>query len=227
MLKVVIPSREIENLEECVGAILKNDPNIQPSDIVVVDDDESGLISQFCAYSNLARVQGIKPFIFARNANLGLTEAFKTADHVILLNDDALLSTKRGFSMMEGEAIRNPQYGILSASTNVVGNVNQHPHGADNIRREFRTLCFVCVLIDRFTWQTVGPLDERYALDYGVEDGDYSYRARMAGRKLGIVDRCFVDHGSLRSSFRGKGHRSFQENKRLFREKWGFEYESR
>lgn len=224
---VVIPSRNLKNLEPCIAAIRENEPHLEPQFIVVVDDDETGKIKEYCADYGHTRVDGIKPFIYARNANLGLTRAFKLTDKAILMNDDALLQSRGGFTVLSHRSFANQEYGILSAATNSAGNVNMFPCGSDGIRREKVTICFICCLIPKLVWDRVGPLDEDYCVDYGVEDGDYSYRTRAAGFKLGIVDRCYVDHTTLKSTYRGNGHRSYEGNKQVFEEKWGFPYESR
>lgn len=87
-------------------------------------------------------------------------------------------------------------------------------------------LCFVCVAMPRSTFESVGPLDEQYCLDYGCEDGDYSYRVRKAGLRLGIWDGVEVDHGTLRSTYRGAGPVSFQQNMKVFERKHGIAYMS-
>lgn len=227
---VVIPSKNIDNLRPCVEAILEMEQGINPDHILVVDDtptDAPPEIWDWCREHKVRRIAGHKPFIFARNANLGLRKIYQEHNAAILLNDDAILKTRGGFSSLYLASIANGQYGIISAATNVVGNSNQFSRGHEYIRREHKTLCFVCVLITRGTWDLVGPLDEAYCLDYGVEDGDYCYRARKAGKRLGVYDRVFVDHGSLTSTYRGKdGHCSFEKNMRLFEQKHGIRYES-
>jgi hypothetical protein len=224
---VVILSRNLSNLGACVGAVLTHEPQRWPGDILVVDDCPDDKIDKFCLSNGLTHIEGVKPFIFARNANLGLTECFSYTDTAILLNDDALLKTKGGFTNLWRQSIEYPKYGILASSTNVVGNPNQIPQGGAYIRQEPRMLCFVCVLITRQAWLKVGPLDERYCLDHGCEDGDYCYRVRQAGLRLGIVDACYVDHGSLQSTGRAPGRDGgFQRNKALFEQKWGVAYES-
>jgi GT2 family glycosyltransferase len=224
---VVIPSRNLKNLEPCIAAIRENEPHLQLQYVFVVDDDEAGSIKKYCESNGITRVEGAKPFIYARNANLGLTQAFKVTDRVILMNDDALLQSRGGFTVLSHRSFANHEYGILSAATNSAGNVNMFPCGSDGIRREKITICFICCLIHKRVWNKVGPLDEAYCVDYGVEDGDYCYRTRAAGFKLGIVDRCYVDHTTLKSTYRGNGHRSYEGNKQVFEEKWGFPYESR
>ena len=86
-------------------------------------------------------------------------------------------------------------------------------------------VCFVCVYIPRSTIDSVGLLDERF-VGYGLDDDDYSLRVRDAGLKIGIFDRCFVDHGSLTSSYRGPDNNrgkggDYRPNMKLFIEKWG------
>jgi GT2 family glycosyltransferase len=164
-------------------------------------------------------VAGEKPFIFARNANIGIRAAGD--DDVILLNDDALLKTPCGFSELRSLAHLNPEYGIIASSCNNVGNQNQLPK-ARGLREDPRMVCFVCVYIPRRTIDTVGLLDQRFA-GYGVEDDDYCLRVRQAGLKIGIWDGCFVDHQSLSSEYRGQGSGDFRANLKRFIEKHGFD----
>jgi hypothetical protein len=89
--------------------------------------------------------------------------------------------------------------------------------------RAVEHFAFVCVLIPRRTIETIGLLDERYCIDYGVEDRDYCEAVNRAGLKCGVYDHCYVDHASLTSSFRGnpRAPRSFAQNWNLFCQKWG------
>lgn len=217
-LSVIIPSKTSANLSQSAGAVRRMDPGC---DLVVIDD---GLNPP---YTGATVLPGVKPFIFARNCNIGLRHAFGSgADAAILLNDDAVLMTRGGFTSLYEQWREHPEYWILAAASNMVGNPNQQPKGWGAIRREPRMLCFVCVLIPRPTWEAVGPLDERYGIDYGCEDGDYSYAVRQAGGWLGVWDGCYLDHGRLRSTFRSGGHASFRENAGLFESKWGVRYGS-
>lgn len=211
-LCVVIPSRNIDNLLPCLEAIRHHEPTVQ---IVVVDD---GLESQPSGFA-VEYVQGVKPFVFARNVNAGIRWA-SDAD-ICICNDDALLRTPGGFTAMQARA---GEYGIVGAATNNVGNVNQMQssrRGDFGPRDEPRMLCFVCVFIPRSTIDAVGLLDERY-VGYGMDDDDYSLQVRRAGLKLGVFDGCFVDHTSLRSSYRGPAGAggNFHPNMKLFIEKW-------
>lgn len=206
-MTVVILSKTIANLAPCVDAVHLHEPDAR---IVVVDD---GLEHW---PQGVEVVIGSKPFIFASNANIGIRAA---DDDVILLNDDALLRTPRGFSVMMDQLKAHPEYGVCGASCNNVGNTNQWPQG-HGFRFEPRMVCFVCVAIPKSTQEKVGLLDERF-IGYGFDDDDYCLRVRTAGLKVAITDDCFVDHAHLTSTFRGRGHCDLSQNQHIFAAKWG------
>lgn len=213
-LSVVIPSKTARNLQSCLKAIRGCSETCR---IIVVDDGiELFSVSRY----GVEVINGIKPFIFARNCNLGIQEAGD--NDVILLNDDAILQTPGGFTLLQKAARENQEYGLIAAVTNCVGNINQYPRGI-GLREDHKMVCFIAVLIPRRTIDLVGLLDERYCLDYGCEDNDYCESVRRAGLKIGIHDGCFVDHKSLTSTFRGDPTRSasYAKNLRLFNQKWG------
>lgn len=220
---VVILSKLATNLVPCVSAVQQQEPELAGARIIVVDDG-----ARADAEAQLPGIwwtEGIKPFVFARNANLGIRIA--APDDVILLNDDALLETPGGFSRLSKAAEEHSQYGVIASTCNNVGNKNQWviptALSINNcLRDDPRMVCFVCVYIPRRTIETVGLLDERF-VGYGCEDDDYCLRVRQAGLKIGVLDGCYVDHGALRSSFRGPAGAGgdFYPNLRRFIEKWG------
>lgn len=231
-LSVVIPSRNIENLIPCVCQLQRMEPELR---VIVVDDGlDKRLLPELL--ESVEIIGGVRPFVFAGNCNLGIKAAGQ--DDVILLNDDALLKTKGGFTAMqaavylENETRGKPfTYGLVSAACNYVGNPNQWKGGntimafyqgpLDAIRPEPRMVCFVSVLIPRSTLDLVGLLDENF-IDYGCDDDDFCLRVRRAGLKIGIFDGCEVDHGSLPSTFRpGNVGGSFHANLERFKQKWG------
>lgn len=214
MFSVVIPSANPNNLIPCVKSILEKE-DISPRQIIVVDDG-----AKEEAYRKLPIgiqwVQGIKPFVFARNCNLGINEAGE--NDIILLNDDAVLKTPKGFSSLT-EVTKSSGYGVVSAVTNASGNVNQTFKTHLGLKDEPKVLCFICVCIPRATINAVGLLDERFTA-YGFDDNDYCKRTLDAGLKLGIYDGCFVDHTSLVSTYRGKGHLSLAPGQKIYNDKW-------
>lgn len=222
--RVIIPSANATNLKECVAALYRSEPHLAPADVLVVDDGALTTCAldaergRDCTLDAVGWLQGERPFVFARNCNIGIAAA---APHdVILLNDDALLTTPGGFTAL-AQAAEHQEYGVIAAATSNVGNPNQRPRGK-GLRLEPRTVCFVCVYIPRRVIDAVGLLDERY-IHYGMDDDDYCLRVRNAGLSLGILDDCVMDHSTLRSSYRGKGAGDFRANMKLFIDKWGMD----
>lgn len=234
-IAVIIPSKTIGNLTPCVEAVIQNEPTAR---ILLVDDSEGAFptdIARLAHAKNLDWFRGDKPFVFSKNCNIGIRDAFNPprsshghlmsseADGVVLLNDDALLQTPGGFTLLAQASAENPDFGIIGAVTNVTGQPEQFPRGIG--LREVEHFAFVCVYIPRSTIENpnIGLLDERYCLDYGCEDRDYCEAVKAAGLKVGVHDGCFVDHQSLTSTFRGEPHAplSFARNFELLKAKWG------
>jgi GT2 family glycosyltransferase len=216
VLTVIVPSKTANNLVPCVKAVQRH----EHCRILLVND---GVPEQVIEALDIDAVKGISPFVYARNCNLGIRDALieQWCEGVVLLNDDAILETPGGFSVMAQACREHPEYGLIGATTKVVGNPNQFPKGI-GLRDEPRMVCFLCVYIPRTTIERVGFLDERY-VGYGMDDDDYSFEVRKAGLKIGVHDGCYVDHGSLRSSFRGdpRTPADFQPNLKRFIAKWG------
>ncbi len=169
-------------------------------------------------------VQGIRPFVFSRNCNLGIQAA--GTDDVILCNDDALLESPMGFTHLISTLNAEPEYGCIGATTDETGQPLQwrkEPESPGYGLRSVGHIAFVCVAIPRRTINELGGLDERYCLDYGCEDRDYCESIVRAGKKVGVLDDCFVNHSKLTSSFRGSaaGQASFARNYGLLIQKWG------
>lgn len=228
-LAVIVPSRNAANLIVCVEAVWRADDGIP---VVIVDDGLEPTDEQRQIFVRWDRehcpvwVRGAKPFVFARNVNLGIRKV--PSMDVVLLNDDAVLveGSLKGLQ----RAVMHPEFGVVSAA--VFGPSNLPEHAPVDVRDGIRhvrakTIPFIAVLVPRRVIDIVGVLDERFT-DYGGDDDDYCFRVRQAGFKLGIYDRCVVDHGTLQSTFRpdGKG-RSIQVAREQFRGIHGFEMATR
>lgn len=240
---VVILSKDPDNLIPCVESIFANEPDLPRENIIVVDDGASAIAGP--RLPGITWLDGVKPFVFARNANIGIaallphlcinvrSQAMENdgpivdivtpvrADGVLLLNDDTRLQTPGGFSALSHVAQASEEYGVISAAlTGAVGNPRQLSQGTIDIRADPRMVCFVAVYIRRRVFLEVGLLDEEF-IHYGLDDDSFCLRARRADYKIGIFDGCIVEHGVLKSSYRGHGPRSFQENLKLFIAKYG------
>ena len=194
-LSIVIPSRNASNLSACVTAIWKHEPDVCT---IVIDDglDFQRLLLEGQGNRDKAAMilPGVRPFVFSRNVNLGIAAAGR--DDVIILNDDAILETPRGFSRLQDQWCRHREYGLISPVIPGCGHASQrplldftfhdredlhaavlaghmpHPDGPD-LRDEPRMLVFACVFLPRATIDRVGFLDEQFGVNAdGVLDPD-------------------------------------------------------
>lgn len=224
--RIVIPSRDIGNLGPCLEAIWRNELTIEREHVIVIDD---GLYGR---PPGPTYIQGKRPFIFSRAINTGLNACGDAS--ALILNDDALLETPGGFSGLAAMAAQHPELGIIASTCNNVGNPNQHRISGGGIygmgirggmcgpREDARMVCFVAVYIPRSTIDRVGLLDEDLT-GYGFDDDLYCAAIRRAGLKIGIWDGCYVDHASLKSSYRyedpEENYRRFQFNAKIYEQK--------
>ncbi len=244
--RIVIPTRNAMSINPCYGSILR--AKEKTDRIIVVDDGVDWEPTGF--RFDLADVKegvgmvipGIKPFVFARNINLGIAAAGD--DDVILCNDDTRLLSDFGFGYLSTIANENPKYGIISAAiTGAVGNTEQLAQPGTRLREaKHHTVVFVCVYLRRSILQQLATyeykdpeakagfadpkwMDERF-VNYGFCDDDMCERVRRLGFKLGVFDGCVVEHGVLPSSYRGHAGMmatDLKPNRDRFIEKWGFE----
>lgn len=221
-LACIIPSRNASNLVRCIAAVREHEPNVR---IIVVDDGVDWAQAYIIESGDLladSAVRGVKPFVFARNVNIGIRAAGDS--DCIILNDDALLESPGGFSLLQRAAEENPEVGLVGAVTNVTGQIRQYRmQGPQAGLRIVPHIAFICVMLPRRTLDRFGLLDEDYCVDYGVEDRAYCETVARGGLKIAVHDGCFVDHASLTSTFRGdpKASRSFAENYKIMMRKFG------
>jgi GT2 family glycosyltransferase len=236
LIDVVIPSKNIANLLPCMKAVceLHSDPSIDLH-LIVVDDGiewakEVEVTREFGA--KLFIVAGEKPFIFARNINIGI-RSVRPGAYVALLNDDALVTSDGGFWHLAQAMLSATQFGVVSATTNLAGNPQQHRRmdnaGKFQIRPVSKlaghsapVVAFVCAMISPECLLEVGLLDERFD-KYGFDDNDYCRRAHNAGFQIGVFDDCYVDHGRLQPTFRKAPSAAgdIMPAWQIYLEKWG------
>lgn len=208
---IICPSNDSFKVNACVSAIRAMGETAK----VVIVDDGLDAFREDCQY-----IQGKKPFVFPEAINAGIKAARKH-DFYVCVNDDALLTTPFGFTELCRIAAENPEYGAIGAVTNLTGQPLQRPHGIG--LRQVNHFAYVCVCIAHSTLENIQWMDPRYCLDYGCCDRDHCEAINRAGSKTGVYDFCYVDHGSLKSAYRGnpEAPRSFAQNYRLLIEKWG------
>jgi hypothetical protein len=182
--------------------------------------------SWFTSWKRWCYLDGAEPFVFARNANLGITAAGD--DDVFLVNDDVQWTRADCLRDLARNAYSSPDIGILSPQfMGGVGSALQSVRAHLNeLTYSEERLCFTGVYIKRSTLTRVGPLDERYD-GYGSDDDDYCRRVRAVGLRLAVTPEVVMQHGFGRlnatASFArsmGDVRHSGQEMYRRFEDKW-------
>lgn len=216
---VIIPSCTLANVKDSATSLWR--AGRSPGVVIVANGE---LLAHAHALSFRWGVrEWEKPFNFAACLNDAAAHLPKTED-LIFLNDDTRLLTPNGFDLLREAAYAHSECGLMFPSvTGCTGNKEQITQPGGGVRYAKRHVVpFIGVYIRRAVWDEIGPMDERYCLDYGVEDNDYCYRVTQAGYKLGIFDGCVLEHGVLPSSYRdGDGPKSFMQNAALFQQKHG------
>lgn len=218
---IIIPSNHEGTVYDCIATIHNHEPSfILDERIIVVTDGIS-------VAPSAVLVEGMKPFIFSRNVNMGINAALATMDKllgVFILNHDAMLETLFGITKLIGQSVLHPEYGILSAAINGANcnPIAMEPRGTDEIAETDDTVNFSAVFITRKCLDTIGLMDEDYT-GYGFEDDHACWLARKAKFKVGVYHGCVFEHGSQPSSFRSLPdiHARMQHNREVFYQKWG------
>jgi glycosyltransferase involved in cell wall biosynthesis/GT2 family glycosyltransferase len=211
IFKIIIPSKTQSNLQACLNALFEKEPGLRPEDVIVVDDGVQR------PHPAVQMISGTKPFVFARNVNLGLRAA--GAADAVVLNDDTTLETVEGLSDLVAEARRHPEYGVVCPALTRAFIPEQMKQGG-GLREIVPRAAFVGVYIPSTTRRKLGLLDERFT-GYGWDDDDYCRRVREAGLKVGVYDGCVLDHGTLPSTFRAQPfEEAMKFNQRLYEAKW-------
>jgi GT2 family glycosyltransferase/cytochrome c-type biogenesis protein CcmH/NrfG len=206
---VIILSRRPELAHRCLEALLRTEGEVYYETIVVCDGDMHGFEDLVERYPRLRIVSGRAPFIYSRNANIGI-EACQ--GDVVLLNDDAIPETPGWLDLLHRAAHSRPDAGPVSPLLSQCGNPLQDARIAPATGRtkssdsalqvtEAPFVTFTCVYLRRDLYDRVGPLDQGFVW-YGWEDNDYCQRAIYSGYRPLVTRDVLVRHDHPSASYR-------------------------
>jgi GT2 family glycosyltransferase len=159
-------------------------------------------------------------------------------DYLVLLNNDTYVTGGWLYGLIR-HLLADETLGLIGPVTDNIGNEAKIDLPAEGLAERLElarhyidehrgqrlmtdNLGFFCVAFGRSVLESVGYLDERFAVGY-FEDDDYCRRVREQGFGIAIAEDVFVHH-RLSASFDQLGPERlavFQRNKALFEEKWG------
>jgi GT2 family glycosyltransferase/glycosyltransferase involved in cell wall biosynthesis len=90
-------------------------------------------------------------------------------------------------------------------------------------RSEIAVAPLFCAMVSRRLWLSLGGLDERFQAGMFGDD-DFSLRVRKAGFRILVAEDCLIHRfggGFFAELPRPESTTAFEENRRLFEEKWG------
>jgi len=174
---------------------------------------------------------------FARGNNTGI-RACPDADHVVLLNDDTVVTP--GWLSKIVRYLADERVGMVGPVTNWTGNEARieiryrDVAGMRDFAERYTTehagesfdidvLAMFCVGIRKRLLDRLGGLDERFGLGM-FEDDDYAMRVRRAWYRVVCAEDIFVHHWGRATMSRldqDEYRRLFERNKRYYEDKWG------
>lgn len=243
---VIVSFNNPDYLRMCLDSIAeKSDyPNY---DVIIVDNgSDQSLIDEVatrCEHdSRLRLIAAGENLGFARANNLGI-EAAGDADHIVLLNDDTVVTP--GWLGKLVAHLRDSHVGLVGPVTSWAGNearvdipYDDDLDGLDQFAAaryeehrgtvfDIDVLAMYCVAIRKSLLDRLGRLNERYRIGM-FEDDDFAMRVRRAGLRVVCAEDVFVHHWG-RASFRRMSDAEyaelFEENKRVFEEIWSRPWE--
>jgi GT2 family glycosyltransferase/tetratricopeptide (TPR) repeat protein len=226
---IVIPSRDPALARRCLRGIAEQEGPLFFEVVLVCDGGTAPFEPLMAEFRGLRLVAGRRPFVFARNANLGIAAC---EGDVVLLNDDAIPGTPGWLDVLHRAAHARPDAGPVSPLLSQSGNPAQDVRvavaaraGADPRHAsdpafvaEASFVTFVCAYLRRALLDRVGPLDTGFVW-YGWEDNDYCLRARQAGLPSLVAHGALVSHDSPSSSFRSPDQGRLMQQARSYFER--------
>lgn len=237
-LSIIIPTRDkVDLLRSSIDA-LRQTIDLSLIELVIVDN--GSVENETHSYLEKLKEQNVRilnfpgKFNFSAICNFAARES--TGDFLCFLNNDAQVLTSNTLSSLMGRAaepesgvvgpviMETPsiiqEFGLAFGFRGIAGSLYSKAQiQEDGISGVFASdhqvsaISFSCAVIKRQTFESLGGLDEDFAV--GLNDVDFCYRAKKAGLKNFVVSSALVLHKgygtrSKMSTLRG-GLRAIQE----------------
>lgn len=208
-------------------------------------DVQQALLAAASEHPNVTVVLNGRNLGFAAANNAGIqrviqrTREYGTpSNYIVLLNNDVIVTP--GWLTTLIRHLDDERIGMVGPVTNFSGNqarirvpyrrldeidafAQRYTHAHAGRLFEIPVLAMYCVALRQAVVDEIGPLDERFGAGM-FEDDDYALRVREAGYRVVCAEDVFIHHFG-RASFSKLPDEAYQQlfeqNKRLFEQKWG------
>jgi GT2 family glycosyltransferase len=238
---IIVSYNNLELMQRTLASILEKTeyPNYE---VIVVDNGSGPEVTDYLEEMAAEYPDQIKVVLNGRNVgfaaanNIGITMA-TASEYIVLLNNDVIV-TRAWLTTLIGH-LADEQIGLVGPVTNSCGNEARIDvdyadiSGIDAFAARYTSahasqifdigvLAMYCVALRRAVVDEIGPLDEIFGVGM-FEDDDYALRIREAGYRVVCAEDVFIHHFG-RASFAKMEDEAykqlFEENKRLFEQKW-------
>lgn len=197
---VLTLSKYPDHLDRCLSSIFIAQPGLSFEDVYVVDD---GLPPDTRKRWKVNYIEGKKPFSFAQNFNIGISQTPQDRD-IFFIGDDGKLMTHNGIDRLATVAAQNPVLGIVAPSiTGLVKNFFQtegvvteftYRENIEGLPGYLPTVVFYAVYLTRKATNLVGPIPETLS-GYGYEDDYFCEQMIRKGLEWAIDPSVLIQHG--------------------------------
>lgn len=229
-----------EWVKMCVYAVYKNTPEEYIGKVILMNDNSDALTCNCIEnlskkYDKIEVYKNENNLGFIKNVNKGMDKT--TADYVLLLNTDCLLSKNTIPKLIE-HMEKNKKIGLIcpisSNAANLSYDIPEHysyMQVDELFYQNFKGMnfdaCTVvgnCLMISRECMEKTGYLDEAYGMGYGDET-DYQFKAHSKGFEAKVAIDTYVYHKSEVSfGTSPEKQKKLEHNRKIFFDRWGEEY---
>jgi len=218
---IIIPCyHNYQITKDAIESIYKHTKNIDFRIIAIIDGYDKDLIDYFENCEYIETIYHKHNLGFIKSVNGGLLKVRKTADYILLLNNDILIKDNKWLSKLI-KTFDKDTAAVAPISDFVMGLQGQAYNYLPSIHYT-KFLIGFCMLVRKDLFDLVGKLDERFGIG-GQDDLDLSIRFRLLGYKLKINRGVFIHHLGFKSlSLVFKDYKEIEDRTRpMLESKWG------
>ena len=228
----------------CVYALFKNTPKEYINKVYLLNDNSDEITNNLIInlknkYSEYIEISTNKENLgFIKNVNKGFD--MSTADYVLLLNTDCMLSKNTIPKLIE-HLEKEDNVGLICPISSNAANLSldifenySYMQVNEILEENFKGITFPactvvgnCLMITKECMTKVGHMDEIYGMGYGDET-DYQFKAHSLGFEAKVAIDTYVFHKSEVSfGTSPEKQKRIDHNRKIFFDRWGKEYNAR